>query len=128
LPSSPPISTPASAHALVAELERTLTAGPGRHDRRPLPPDWRDDPVKVLIAMLLAAPDAPGAARALAWFYGRGLPSPTTPPPTDLPLDLATLLAEVLAHAVAADGLDTVRARFAAAFADASSPDGPRDD
>lgn len=102
----------------LAELEQVLTTSAPRAEERPLrplPDDWKDDPVKVLIAMVLAQPDRDGVARALAWFYGRGLPDPQAAPGAGV-MDVGAVVLEVLQRAVASDGIDTVRRRFGGAF------------
>lgn len=118
-PAEHPLAHAAAAQDLVAEA----ATGP----RRPLPPGWRDDPVRVLIAMVLADPTPEGIARALAWFYGRGLPDPHLAAPDPSPLDPAALLRDVLERAADSVGLDTLRARFYEALGEEPpSPGGER--
>jgi hypothetical protein len=106
----------------LAELEHVLaTRGePSVEEEerrgRPLPEGWKDDPVKVLIAMVLAQPDHEGVARALGWFYGRGLSDAEAASPGAGVMDVGALVLEVLQRAVASDGLETVRRRFDEAF------------
>ena len=107
----------------LAEVEHVLAtrdAPRAEEERRgrPLPEDWKDDPVKVLIAMVLAQPDHEGVARALGWFYGRGLPDAQAAAPGAGVMDVGALVLEVLQRAVASDGLETVRQRFNDAFGD----------
>lgn len=83
---------------------------------RRLPDDWFEDPVKRLIAMVLADPTREGVATALAWFYGRGLPDPRPTPPEDAVLDVGALVREVLQRCVDSAGIDAVRAQIADAL------------
>lgn|GEM_PF-3546590 len=105
----------------LAALEQALVvpegpAGGGHRAKRPLPESWKEDPVKALIAMLLARPDREGVEVALAWFYGRGLPDPTPQPEPGAMMDVGAVVLDVLRRAVEADGIETVRRRFYAAF------------
>lgn len=87
-----------------------------RQDKRPLPDDWFEDPVKRLIAMVLADPTREGVAVALAWFYGRGLPDPRPAKPEDAVLDVGALIRDVLQRCVDSAGVDVVRAQIADAM------------
>ncbi|TNF31605.1 MAG: hypothetical protein EP329_12045 [Deltaproteobacteria bacterium] len=105
----------------LAQIEQALaardaSAGDERRGR-PLPEHWKEDPVKVLIAMVLARPDREGVEVALAWFYGRGMPNPEAAPAAEPGvMDVGAVVLDVLRKAVAADGLETVRQRFWKAF------------
>jgi len=107
------------AHRVLIEVQRVLAPGPeplegGAPRGRPLPEEWRDDRVLVMIAMILGDPTHPGAVRALEWFYGSGLPDrQRVESRGDEVLDLGAVVLGVLHRAVAELGVERVRELFA---------------
>ncbi|MCA9517432.1 MAG: hypothetical protein KC635_20970 [Myxococcales bacterium] len=93
------------------ELTTALEAG------APPQRDGYEGRVAELVARVRRDPTEAGVERALAWFYGAGLPDKSAPGPAAAEvLDYGEAVAAALEACIAQDGLEAFQARFLEAY------------
>lgn len=93
-----------------------LIPAPGIGASSSLLEDHAEPRVAELIARVRRDPSEAGVERALAWFYGAGLPDKTAPEPSHEVLDYGQAVIAALEACIAQDGLEVFKARFLEAY------------